>query len=65
MLDPRRVGAASPEAARRRSPLGHNSFESLGSFETFGSFIAARKETFAMGLNANDPNANDPNDPNV
>jgi len=27
MLDPRRVGAASPEAARRRSPLGQISFE--------------------------------------
>src|SRR6185503_1816394 len=39
MLDPRRVGAASPEAARRRSPLGQISFESFGSFETFGSFM--------------------------
>src|SRR5262249_1049176 len=39
MLDPRRVGAASPEVARRCSPLGQNSFESFGSFETFGSFM--------------------------
>src|SRR5262245_43482754 len=39
MLDPRRVGAASPEAARRRSPLGQISFESFGSLETFGSFM--------------------------
>jgi hypothetical protein len=27
MFDPRRVGAASPEAARRRSPLGQNSLD--------------------------------------
>jgi hypothetical protein len=42
MLDPRRVGAASLEAARRRSPLGQISFESFESFGSFGPFAAVR-----------------------
>jgi len=43
MLDPRRVGAASPEVARRRSPLGHKSFESFGSFESVGPFSVLQR----------------------
>jgi uncharacterized MAPEG superfamily protein len=43
MLDPRRVEAASPEAARRRSPLGQNSFESFGSFQSFGAFSVPQR----------------------
>ena len=51
MLDPRRVGAASPEAARRRSPLGQKSFESFGSCESFGPFTVLKTLNVQKGAN--------------
>jgi hypothetical protein len=54
MLDPRRVGAASPEAARRRSL-----------WVTFRSNDQTTRASNDLSV-SNDPNdPNEPNDPNV